>query len=52
MGTLTEGCMSMGLGMMGGGGAAGDRRSKRGALREEEGHERSGGALTVHAVVG
>lgn len=42
----------MGLRMMGGGGAAGDRQLKTGALREEEGHERGGGALTVHAVVG
>ncbi len=46
------GHMFMGLGMMGGGGAAGDKRLKTGALCEEEGRERRGGAVTVHAVMG
>lgn len=52
MTTLTEECMSMGLGMMGGGRAADDSRLKTEVLREEDGRERGGGALTVHAVAG
>ncbi len=44
--------MSAGLGMTGGGRAAGDNRLKTALLCEEEGCERSGGAVIVQAMAG
>lgn len=43
--------MFAGLGLMGGGGAADDRRLSTEEVREARERGRGGGALTVHAVV-